>query len=194
MVISYMATALRHGITPEVIADAAAAIADREGIGAVSLARLAAMLGIKPPSLYKHVDGLDAILAMLTRRGLAEANARLQRATVGRSRNDALIALAHAYWDFARERPGLYAASLRPIPAGDREAAIAGEALLGTLSAVLAGYGLAGDEARHAMRGFRAIIHGFVSLDATGAFRLRGDLAVSFDRLLAAFARDLGPH
>jgi AcrR family transcriptional regulator len=193
MIISHMATASRHGVTPDVIADAAAAIADREGLSAVTLTRLAADLGVKPPSLYKHVDGLDAVLAMLTRRGLAEANARLQRATVGKSRDAALTALAHAYWDFARERPGLYAASLRPIANGDREAAVAAEALLGTLAAVLSGYAVTGDDARHAMRGFRAIIHGFVSLDATGAFRLRSDLAVSFDRLLAAFARSLGP-
>jgi AcrR family transcriptional regulator len=188
MMISHMA---KHGLTPEAVVDAATAIADREGLAALTLARLAADLGIKPPSLYKHLDGLDAILAALTRRGLIEANARLQAATVGKARDEALFALAHAYWQFARERPGLYAASLRPIAPGDREAAIAGEALLGTLAAVLAGYGVKGDDARHAMRGLRAIIHGFVSLDATGAFRLRGELDESFRRLLVDFSRGI---
>ena len=48
-----------------------------------------------------------------------------------------------------------------------------------------------GDDALHATRGLRAIIHGFVSLDAMGAFRLKLDLAESFDRVLAAFAGDL---
>lgn len=188
MVISRMA---KHGITPETVVDAAAAIADRDGLKAVTLARLAADLGVKPPSLYKHVDGLDPVLAALTRRGLAEANARLQRAAIGKAHDAALFALADAYRQFAHERPGLYAASLRPVAAGDREAAAAGEALLGTLAAALSGYGMKGDDARHAMRGLRAIIHGFVSLDASGAFRLRGDLDESFRRLLAAFSRDL---
>ena len=57
---------------------------------------------------------------------------------------------------------------------------------------VLAGYRVKGDDALHATRGLRAIIHGFVSLDAAGGFRLKLDLGESFDRLLAAFARDLG--
>jgi len=48
-----------------------------------------------------------------------------------------------------------------------------------------------GDDALHATRGLRAIIHGFVSLDAAGGFRLRLDIEESFDRLLGAFARDL---
>jgi AcrR family transcriptional regulator len=191
MDISHMAISRRHGVTPEGIADMAEAIGDRDGLTAVTLTRLAADLGVKPPSLYKHVASLDAVLDMLTRRGLREANARLQRATIGKARDDALTALAHAYWDFARERPGLYAASLRPVATGDRDGAVAGEAMIGTLAAVLAGYGVTGEDARHAMRGLRAIIHGFVSLDATGSFRLRSDLAASFDRLLGAFARSL---
>jgi hypothetical protein len=63
--------------------------------------------------------------------------------------------------------------------------------LLGTLIAVLAGYGIKGEDALHATRGLRAIIHGFVSLDAAGGFRLKRDLDESFNRLLAAFAQDL---
>jgi len=181
----------RAGVTTEAVIDAAAAIADAEGLKVVTLARLADDLGIRSPSLYKHVDGLDAVHRSLTLRGINEANTRLQRASIGKSRDAALFALAHAYWQFARDRPGLYAASLKPAEAGQNEIAVAGEALLGTLLSVLAGYGAKGDDARHAMRGLRAIIHGFVSLDAAGGFRLKLDLTESFDRLLRAFARDL---
>jgi hypothetical protein len=124
-------------------------------------------------------------------RGIAEATARIQRATIGKARNDALFALAHAYWQFAREHPGLYAASLRAARHGENDIAAAGEALLGTVLAVLAGYGIRGNDALHATRGLRAIIHGFVSLDAMGGFRLKLDLAESYDRVLAAFAADL---
>jgi AcrR family transcriptional regulator len=186
-----MATQARRGLTPERVIDAAATIADRDGLPSLTLAGLAEELRIKPPSLYKHVDGLDAILAALTRRGLAEANGRMQQATVGKAGEAAIWALAEAYWQFARELPGLYAASLRPVAPSDREAAANGEAMLGTLSAVLAGYGVRDDDARHAMRGLRAIIHGFVSLDATGAFRLRSDLPETLRRLLAAFSTGL---
>jgi AcrR family transcriptional regulator len=181
----------RAGLTPDGVIDAAARIADADGIDAVTLARLAAELGVRPPSLYKHVDGLDAIRRGLALRGMAEANRRIQLATIGKSRDDALFALADAYWQFARERPGLYAASVRAAKPGEKEIAAAGDALLGTVLAVLSGYGVRDADALHATRGFRAIIHGFVSLDAAGGFRLKLDLEESFRRLLTAFARDL---
>ncbi len=181
----------RAGLTPDTVLDAAGRIADADGLPAVTLARLAAELGVRPPSLYKHVDGLDAIHRGLALRGLNAASSRCQRATVGKARGDALFAFAHAYWQFAREHPGLYAASVRAAKPGENDIAAAGEALIGIVLAVLAGYGVKGDDALHATRGLRAIIHGFVSLDAMGAFRLKLDLAESFDRLLGAFAGDL---
>ncbi|MCR4282143.1 MAG: WHG domain-containing protein [Bauldia sp.] len=181
----------RAGLTPDAVIDAASAIADKDGLAAVTLARLAEKLGVRSPSLYKHVDSLDAVRRALAVRGIAEANARIQRATIGKARNDALFALAHAYWQFARDKPGLYAASLRAAKPGEKDVAAAGEALIGTVLSVLAGYGVNRDDALHATRGLRAIIHGFVSLDAAGGFRLKLDLNESFDRLLAAFARDL---
>ena len=181
----------RAGVTPDAILDAAGTIADADGLPAVTLARLAAELGVRPPSLYKHVDGLDAILRGLALRGLAEAAGRCQRATVGKAREAALCAFAHAYWQFARERPGLYAASVRAARPGENDIAAAGEVLIGIALAVLSGYGVKGDDALHATRGLRAIVHGFVSLDAMGAFHLKLDLAESFDRLLRAFAADL---
>jgi AcrR family transcriptional regulator len=181
----------RAGLSPTAVTDAAAAIADADGLAAVTLSRLAAHFGVRPPSLYKHVDGLDGVHRALALRGLAAASARLDRATVGKARDDALFALAHAYWRFARETPGLYAASLRAARPGENDLAAAGEALLGTVLAVIAGYGVTGTDALHATRGLRAIVHGFVSLDLAGGFRLKLDLEESFDRLLAAFARDL---
>jgi AcrR family transcriptional regulator len=181
----------RAGLTPDSVLDAAARIADKDGLPAVTLARLAAELGVRSPSLYKHVDGLDAIHRGLALRGLKEATARCQHATVGKAREAALLAFAHAYWQFARARPGLYAASVRAAKPGENDIAAAGEALIGVVLAVQAGYGVAGNDALHATRGLRAIIHGFVSLDAMGAFRLKLDLAESFDRVLAAFAGDL---
>ena len=181
----------RAGLTTGSVVAAGAGLAAAAGGGGGPRARRAARVGGGPPSLYKHVDGLDALFDALALLGLREAHARTQRATAGRAQDDALFALAHAYWRFARERPGLYAATLRGLGSADREIAGANDALLGTVLAVLGGYGIAGDDALHATRGLRAIIHGFVSLDAAGGFRLKLDLDESFDRLLAAFARDL---
>jgi AcrR family transcriptional regulator len=181
----------RRGLSTDAIIARAAAIADREGLEAVTLTRLAADFGVKPPSLYKHVAGLDEVHRALALRGLGEANARLQQAIAGKARDEALFALAHAYWRFSHDSPGLYAASLRSARHGENDVAALSDALANTVLAVLAGYGLGGDDALHAARGFRAIVHGFVSLDAAGGFRLKRDLAASLDRLLRAFADGL---
>lgn len=181
----------RAGLSADTVIDAAADIADSAGIESLTLARLAARLGVRPPSLYKHLAGLEDILRALSLRGLEEADRRLQRATIGKSCDAALFALAKAYWQFSRDRPGLYAASLRMAKPGERAIGAANDRLIFTVHAVLAGYGISGDDLVHAARGLRAIIHGFVSLDASGAFRLKRDLEESFIRLLTVFARDL---
>ena len=46
--------------------------------------------------------------------------------------------------------------------------------------------GLQGDDAVDAIRALRAVLHGFVTLEAGGAFGLRADIDRSFDRLLAS--------
>ena len=49
----------RAGLDPEIVTEAAAAIVDAEGLAAMTLARLAASLRVAPPSLYKHIGGLE---------------------------------------------------------------------------------------------------------------------------------------
>jgi hypothetical protein len=57
--------------------------------------------------------------------------------------------------------------------------------------AVLAGYGLAGDDAVHATRVMRAALHGFVTLEASGAFGMPQDIAVSYEYLIRALDESL---
>src|SRR5204863_8542685 len=70
----------RAGLSAEAVVDAAAQLADREGLEAVTLARLAADAGVRPPSLYAHVDGLDDLRRRLAIRGARELAAALREA------------------------------------------------------------------------------------------------------------------
>lgn len=180
----------RQGLSTGSVIDAAVALVDEGGADGLTLAGLAARLGIKPPSLYKHVTSLDALRDAVAGRALGEANRRLLKAVAGLSGDAALFALGHAYWDFARDHPGLYAASRRAVPPGGSGQEAAAE-LLDTVLAVLRGYRVAGDDALHAARGLRAIVEGFLSLDAAGGFGLPLDLEESFRRLLQDFAAGL---
>ncbi len=181
----------RSGLNRAAVVAAAADLADAEGLEAVTLARLAKELKVKAPSLYNHVDSLADVLRDLSVRGVREANARMSRAAVGLARQEALIAVGMAYRQYAREHPGLYLASLKAAPEGDEEWGAASEETLRTIIAVLSGYGLQGEDALHAIRGLRAIIQGFVSLEAAGGFGMPLDIEESFTRLLNVFSDGL---
>src|SRR3954471_20727803 len=101
----------RSGLDSDAVVAAAAGLADAEGLEAVTLARVAAQLGVKSPSLYVHVDGLAGLRGDIAARGAREINAVLQAAVAGRSGHEALTALADAYRAWAVEHPGVYAAT-----------------------------------------------------------------------------------
>jgi AcrR family transcriptional regulator len=172
----------RAGLDAQAVVTAAGDLADADGLGTVTIAGLAKRLGVRPPSLYAHVDGLEDLRQKIGDRGRRELAAALGAAAVGRSRRDALEAVAHAYRAYAREHPGRYAALQRaPSPAQSREA----QAVVDVVTAVLRGYGLEGETAIHAVRTIRAALHGFASLEAEGGFGLPLSVDESFERLVA---------
>jgi AcrR family transcriptional regulator len=181
----------RQGLSKAQVVDAAARIADAEGLDGVTVARVASELGIKAPSLYNHVAGRDDLIAELGVRALQELTAALTQASVGRSRDDALQGLAAAYRAYVLEHPGLYSATIRAPDADDRARAEAAEKLLAVVYAVLAGYGLEGDDAVHAARAVRSGLHGFASIEAAGGFAIPADRDESFRRMVAALAAGL---
>jgi AcrR family transcriptional regulator len=163
---------------------AAAELADERGAAALSLAALADRLGVRVPSLYKHVGGLDDLHRRMALAGMRDLTRELGAATVGRSGLDALRSCAAAWRAYARDHPGRYAAVQRAPEKTDAELAAAGAELTYLVVAVLHGYGFADDDAVHATRAVRSALHGFAVLEATGGFGLPQDVDASFDRLV----------
>jgi AcrR family transcriptional regulator len=171
--------------TAVVVLDAAD-LADEVGLDRVTLAELAQRRGVALPSLYKHVRGLDALREQVAALATAELADVFATAAAGRARTDAVVALAAAYRDYARRYPGRYAASQRvPDDAAPEHVAAAGRAV-GTITAVLAGYGLTGDDAIDATRAMRSALHGFVTLEQAGGFGLPVDIDHSYRQLVLA--------
>jgi AcrR family transcriptional regulator len=181
----------RAGLNAAGVVRAAANLADADGLDALTLARIAASVGVRTPSLYNHVDGLDDVRRGVALVGLREIGEALRDAAVGRAGDDALTAMAHAYRAYARAHPGRYAATQRAPAAGDDEMADAARGSVGVVLAILRGYGLEGDDAIHAARAVRSALHGFVALETGGGFGIPVDLDESFDRMVAALARGL---
>lgn len=184
--------ASRAGLDRAAVVRAAAGLADERRDGEAPLGELAARLGVKTPSLYNHVAGHEGLRQELALLGLRELATRLTRAALGRSGAAAILAVAVAYRTFAKERPGLYAATLRaPDPANGALVAVS-EELIAVVQAVLAPYDLQGDESIHAIRGLRSLMHGFVALELAGGFEIPIDLDSSFDRLVRVYIAGLG--
>ena len=173
----------RAGLDAEAVVVAAASLADAGGLHQLTLARLASYLGIRTPSLYAHIDGLDDLRARLGTRGARELATALQRAAAGRARGDALRAIALAYRAYAHAHPGAYAAMQVVSDSEEFEAAAAD--VVGPIVAVLRGYGLEGDAAIHAVRAIRSALHGFVSLEREGGFGIPIDVDDSYANLIA---------
>jgi AcrR family transcriptional regulator len=182
----------RVGLDAARVVDTASAIADAEGLGAVTLTRVATELGVRPPSLYNHIDGRDGLLRQIALGALHELTASLRAAAVGRSGADALVAAARAYRAYAREHPGCYAATVAAPPGDDDEHRTAAAETVDVMLAILRGWDLEGEQAIHAVRGIRSAVHGFVTLESADGFGMPVDLDESFDRLLRTLAAGLG--
>ena len=184
----------RAGLDKDIVVETAAALLNTEGVEALTLNRLAQELGVKTPSLYNHIDGLPGLyreLALWNARMLGE---RFTQAAIGKAGPAAVMAIAQAYRAYIKESPGVYLASLRasgtqqPV---DAELSAAEEQSVRVGVAVIASFGLTGDEALHALRGLRSLVHGFATLEIAGGFGLPLSLDESFDRLLQMFVRAL---
>jgi AcrR family transcriptional regulator len=178
----------RAGLTETRVVEEAERLADEVGLSKLTLATLADRLGVRQPSLYKHVTGMDGLkrsIALGAKRELGEV---LGRAAVGRARGDAVVSLSHAYRAWAKQHPGRYEAAQRaPLP-GDVEDEQASNDLVRVASDVMAGYELRDDDAVDAIRALRSALHGFVSLETGGGFALPVDVDRSFDRLVRGLA------
>ncbi|MFV2099710.1 TetR/AcrR family transcriptional regulator [Micromonospora sp. LOL_024] len=176
----------RAGLTTQVVVHEAARLADEVGSDRLTLAALANRLGVALPSLYKHVKGADALAQKLSALATAELAEEMTTAAAGRSGEDALWAVAAAYRSYAHRHPGRYPSAQRVPDPADPAHLAAGQRAVGVVYAILRGYGIDGDPAVDAVRMFRAAVHGFVSLEATGDFGLPRAVDHSFDRMVAA--------
>ncbi|XJZ27820.1 TetR/AcrR family transcriptional regulator [Bacillota bacterium Lsc_1132] len=179
------------GLDIEKILDAAGELANESGIQEVTLANLAKKLSIRPPSLYNHFDGLSGLRKKLAIYALDQLYSELLYSAAGLSGDEAVLALSKTYVDYARKHPGLYEATLFAPDMKDQEIQEAGGKIVELTVRVLEAYHLKGENALHAVRGFRSILHGFSSLEQKGGFKLPLDLDASLEIIVKAFIRGI---
>jgi len=177
----------RTRLDQEQVVRAAVQIIDGEGSEALTLTALAQRIGVRTPSLYNHVAGLAGLRRELALFSTRQLGGCLSRASVGKTTDDALLALAEAFRYYIREHPGLYGLTVQasrfhdPV---DDEMAAAEADVVQVVLAVLGSYGLKGQPAVHAVRGLRSVVHGFATLEMAGGFGLPLDADESFRLLM----------
>ncbi len=174
----------RAGLNEERVVAQAEQLVDEIGVQQLSLAALAARLGVRQPSLYKHIHSIGGVQRSIAVRAKIELADALRRRVVGRSGPDALRALCAEYRAWALAHPGRYAATVRAPSAEDDDDLAASAAAVEVVTQVLAAYRLSDVGAIDATRTIRAALHGFVMLEADHGFGLPQDVSTSFDHLV----------
>lgn len=176
---------MRRGLDSQKILNAAAELAEEKGLENVSLLQVAEKLGVKSPSLYNHLSGLQELSSGIAKIALDRLEAAVRSAAVGRSKESALTAIAFAYRKFAKENPELYKAILRFPDCRNQSVQEAGHSVVRILYQVMEPYHFSREETLHFTRGFRSVLHGFVSLEAAGFFQSsEADVDKSYELLI----------
>jgi len=175
----------RAGLTSTDVVAAGAALADEVGYRDLTMVLLAQRLGVRTPSLYKHVDDLADLQHQIATQAMTELGEAIRDAIQGRSGLGALTALLTTVRAYVTAHPGRYAATVGAEFTGPGDPLLAASTrVIGSIAAVLRGYGIGDGEMDHAIRTLRCTIHGYAMLETAGGFQWSGDPGQTFDWMI----------
>lgn len=151
----------RVGLTREGVIQSAIELVAEEGYANLSICNLANRLGVKPASLYNHIDSLEDVAISVGNQAVILLNDRLHRDTHGSTPEERLHAFANAYRAFFQENPelavALTSAARYNTPSVDLHRTIIDRAY----NDVLKEFGLSWQQIVHCRRTLKALLHGF---------------------------------
>lgn len=182
----------RAGLTGDDVVASAAGLADEIGFQGVTMGLLADRLGVRSPSLYKHVGGLADVQHRLATLAMSELGEVVRDAVQGKAGYDALAAMMTAIRGYVSAHPGRYMATTGAGTTGPDDPLLAASVrVIDSIAAVLRGYGIAENEMTHAIRTIRSTMHGFAVLEASRGFQWDADPDESFDWMIGFIDRGL---
>lgn len=182
----------RAGLGTTAVVAAGADLADEIGFPELTMGRLAERLGVRTPSLYKHVVSQDDLVRRIAALALHEVADAIGAAIQGRAGREALRAAARALRAFVLAHPGRYAATIGLEPTGPEDPiAVAAAHGMEPFTAVLRGYDIAPADTTHALRTLRSAFHGFATIEAAGGFQWSTGTDESFEWLVDLVDRGL---
>lgn len=96
-------------LTRQAILTAARQIAQQEGWPALTIRKVGELIEYSPPMVYEYFASKEDILLHLLREGFDQLTAAMQQArAAGEDREEDMLRIADAYWDFALSQRELY--------------------------------------------------------------------------------------
>ena len=151
----------------------------RHGIDALTMQAIAETVGVRAPSLYKHFADRNALLKEIEQTAVAQLEHVIQTAAKPKDDRAALKSMANAFRRFAREHPSQYNL-IFTVQAGDADSQAARRRALQPALQRLESYLGHPELAFLRARVLTAFLHGFVSMETAGAFKLGGNIDHAF--------------
>lgn len=162
---------MNYKLNRNAILEEAAKMADERGAQSLTLKSLAEQLGIKPPSLYKHFSGgLDEINTELMLYGWSLMEKSVINSAVGRSGDEAVMAICQSYRSFARNHKGLYEIMQWYNMYQSEKHLKATEGMVNVMMRIMDAYEVETEEKVHTVRMLRSFLHGFAMLESHSVY------------------------
>jgi len=174
----------RPPLDEERVIETAAEVADREGLDATTLTRVAKELGVRQPALYRHVDSYQALVRSLGLKGRELLATAMADAAIGVAGDDAVAAIGHAWREVASDHPGVYAATDRYPCVGDPELEAAVDRIVEVIAMSLSSFELSDEDRVHAARTLRSAFHGFSHIEMCDGHPHPQDVDDTFQHML----------
>jgi AcrR family transcriptional regulator len=151
------------------LVERAYALVEHEGAEALSMRRLAQIVGVRVSSLYHHFPEKASLLQAVAEKGLLALATELERVhqIIGEDPHHQLQAMGITYREWALQHPQLYQLLFADTPPIEDATSVAPTAAFAPVLATttqLVGV----SQAANATQAFWAFVHGYVMLELTG--------------------------
>lgn len=150
----------------------------------LTLAQVASLLKIKPPSLYNHFSGLEDIKNQIALIALDEFSENLESSLRQEDGQEKLSAFMIAYREFALSKPFLFEAAQFGIQTKNKDVLRKAHSIAQMTEKALDTYRIPKAKQGHALRVIRSLLNGFIQIEQNKGFQRSESPDQSFQELI----------
>lgn len=179
-----------NSLTPEDVINAAINCVEKEGISALGVNRVARELKIKPPAIYKHIDGNASLRKAVAVASWRKFFAYYKEETIEATEFRTLLKIGgHATRNFARLHKGLYEVMMQvQLQPNDPEALLIIQEALSFFKKGFNKNKLKDNQLVDIVRMVNAAVYGYITLEQAGLLTLSRSTDDSFEVMLEALS------